>query len=443
VAEVGGRRATPLAAGLALLVSVLSVIPAQGASAQSPPPPSPDLTPPTVLVTPGDPARPPGLDVPSFLLMDRRGQVLRARALNDERPVASLTKLMTAYLAARAVVEGRARWNEFVTVSATADARQGSTAELETGERVPLRRLLAVMLVTSANDAAFAIAEHLAGSVEAFVEEMNRTAASLRLDGTTFTSPDGFDDTGTSTAGDVARLWRELVRGDLPGAAVAPILDAVARKSFRLDEDRVFQNRNALLWLYPGATGAKTGFTFGAGFCLLAVAEREGRELLAVILGDDDEPFSDAAALLDFGVAGFEERRLVGRGEEVDSITVRGLLHPVIAAMGATRLVPLGVDVERSIRVRDRAVGLEVGDRVGTLVYRIPSGPIAIVPLLVGERATAQPAAPRNRRDDAWWALLVAGGLLAGFLALLIVLARLRRGLERRAASRAGRGWLP
>jgi D-alanyl-D-alanine carboxypeptidase (penicillin-binding protein 5/6) len=443
VAKVWGRRATPLAAGLALLASILSVVPARGASAQSPPPPSPDLTPPTSLETPGDPTRPPGLDVPSFLLMDRRGQVLRARAPADERPVASLTKLMTAYLAARAVVEGQARWNEFVTVSATADARLGSTAELETGERIPLRRLVAAMLVTSANDAAFAIAEHLAGSVEAFVEGMNRTAASLGLDGTTFTSPDGFDDTGTSTAADMATLWRELVRGDLPAAAVAPILDAVATKSFRLDEDRVFQNRNALLWLYPGATGAKTGFTFGAGFCLLAVAEREGRELLAVILGDDDEPFSDAAALLDFGVEGFEERRLVARGEEVDSITVRGLLHPVIAATGATRLVPLGVDVERSIRVRNRSMGLEVGDRVGTLVYRIPSGPIAIVPLLVGERATAQPAVPRDRRDDAWWALLVAGGLLAGFLALLIVLARVRRRLERRAASRAGRGWLP
>jgi D-alanyl-D-alanine carboxypeptidase (penicillin-binding protein 5/6) len=357
--------------------------------------------------------------------------------------VASLTKLMTAYLAARAVTEQRARWNEPVTVSPTADARLGSTAELDTGELLSLRKLLAAMLVTSANDAALAIAEHLAGSVERFVEEMNRTAGMLGLDGTEFTSPDGFDDAGTSTARDVATLWRELVAGDLPANVVAPVRQAVSARSFRLDEDRVFQNRNAMLWLYPGATGVKTGFTFGAGYCLLAAAEREGRELLAVVLGDDDEPFSDAAALLAFGIEGFEERRLVARGEEVDSITVRGRLHPVVTAKGAIRLVPVGSEVDRSIRVRQRSAGLEVGDRVGTLVYRTRSGPIAVVPLLVGERATAEPDAPRPRREDAWWALLVAGGLLAGFFALLIVLARVRRRFERRGASGATRGWTP
>jgi D-alanyl-D-alanine carboxypeptidase (penicillin-binding protein 5/6) len=443
VAEVGGRRATPLPAVLTLLVSILRLVPAGQAVAQSPPPPSPDVSPPpTVLQTPKDPTRPPRLDVPAFLLMDRRGQVLRARAANVPRPVASLTKLMTAYLVARAVVDRQARWNEAVTVSVTADARLGSTAELETGERVRLRKLLAAMLVTSANDAAFAIAEHLGGTVEGFVDEMNRTAGALGLDGTAFTSPDGFDDTGRSTAGDVATLWFELVGGGLPTAAVAPIRDAVATRMFQLDEDRVFQNRNAMLWLYPGATGVKTGFTVGAGYCLLAVAERDGREVLAVVLGDDDEPFSDAAALLDFGIEGFEERRLVARGEEVDSITVRGRLHPVVAAKGATRLVPVGVEVERSIRVR-RPVGLEVGDRVGTLVYRIPSGPIAIVALLVGERATQEPDGPRPRREDAWWALLVSGGLLAGFLLLLIGLAAVRRRFERRRSPGATRGWTP
>jgi serine-type D-Ala-D-Ala carboxypeptidase (penicillin-binding protein 5/6) len=440
---VGGRRATPLAAVLGLILSILRLVPAGPAVAQSPPPPSPDVSPPpTALQTPGDPTRPPRLDVPAFLLMDRRGQVLRARAANDPRPVASLTKLMTAYLVGRAVVDRQARWNEPVTVSATADARLGSTAELETGERVRLRNLLTAMLVTSANDAAFAIAEHLGGSVEGFVDEMNRTAAALGLDGTVFTSPDGFDDTGTSTAGDVATLWLALIGGDLPANAVAPIRDAVVARTFQLDEDRVFQNRNAMLWLYPGATGVKTGFTFGAGYCLLAVAERDGREVLAVVLGDDDEPFSDAAALLDFGIDGFEERRLVARGEEVDSVTVRGRLHPVVAAKGATRLVPVGVEVERSIRVR-RAAGLEVGDRVGTLVYRIPSGPIAIVALLVGERATQEPNGPPSPREDAWWALLVAGGLLAGFLLLLIVLAAVRRRFERRRAAGATRGWTP
>ena len=440
---MGGRRATPLAAVLSLIISILRLVPAGHAVAQSPPPPSPDVSPPpTVLQTPGDPTRPPRLDVPAFLLMDRRGQVLRARAANDTRPVASLTKLMTAYLVARAVVDRQARWNEPVTVSATADARLGSTAELETGERVRLRKLLTAMLVTSANDAAFAIAEHLGGSVGGFVDEMNRTAAALGLDGTLFTSPDGFDDTGASTAGDVATLWLALIGGDFPANAVAPIRDAVAARTFQLDEDRVFQNRNAMLWLYPGATGVKTGFTFGAGYCLLAVAERDGREVLAVVLGDDDEPFSDAAALLDFGIEGFEERRLVARGEEVDSVTVRGRLHPVVAAKGATRLVPVGVEVERSIRVR-RSAGLEVGDRVGTLVYRIPSGPIAIVALLVGERATQEPNGPPPPREDAWWPLLVAGGLLAGFLLLLILLAAVRRRFERRRAAGSTRGWTP
>ena len=100
------------------------------------------------------------------------------------------------------------------------------------------------------------------------------------------------------------------------------------------------QNRNALLWLYPGATGVKTGYTAGAGFCLIATAERDGRRLVAIVLGDRNEPFTEAAALLDHGFEGFREETFVHAGEAIGTVAIRGGAVPVAAERAVTALVP-------------------------------------------------------------------------------------------------------
>jgi D-alanyl-D-alanine carboxypeptidase (penicillin-binding protein 5/6) len=311
-------------AGLGLQLALLGTASAE----RSGPPPTPvpprgSPSPfPQTLDTPSDGVAPPRIGALSAVLADLDdGQVMFAKAPEIRRPIASLTKVMTAL-----IVLDRLALDEVVVVSPDAvfeddDFGASSTLGLRAGERRTVRELLDALMLQSANDAAVALAIEVSGSQQRFVELMNGRAHSLGLRDTVFFSPNGLDDRGRSTARDLLALTR--------AAASQPGFSRIVGSRFRTipspsGPPRRVQNRNALLWLYPGATGVKTGYTAGAGFCLIATAERDGRRLVAIVLGDRDEPFSDAAALLDHGFEGFRQETFVHAGEAIGTVAIRG-----------------------------------------------------------------------------------------------------------------------
>jgi D-alanyl-D-alanine carboxypeptidase (penicillin-binding protein 5/6) len=360
--------------------------------------PSPFLS---ELETPRDPAPVPDVAARSVLLVDLSvDQVLIRIAANDEVPIASLTKVMTALLV---IERERDHLDRAVRVDPDAvfgrgDFGASSSLGLSAGERVSVRGLLGGLLLGSANDAAEALAIEESGSVAAFVDDMNARARDLGMRDTRFTSPHGLDDAGRSTAADLSVLLRaaldEPVFRRLVGSRSVTIRSSRARR-------RTIQNRNVMLWLYPGATGVKTGSTTGAGFCLIATARRDGRELAAIVLGGPDEVFSDAAALLNHGFEAYHLRTLVEEGEVLGSLAVRGGTVPVVAGAALVVLVREGDEgrVERVLSASPRAAyPAPSGSVVGTVRLRVPGGVLGRVPVLAAD--VAPPPAP----TAPWWA---------------------------------------
>jgi D-alanyl-D-alanine carboxypeptidase (penicillin-binding protein 5/6) len=415
---LGSARRSVLAAAIVVATLAAGILPGISVGAQEAegPPPTPVPVPgggtspspfPQVLRTPDPAPVPPRLRARSAVLVDLdSGQTLFALNPAERRPIASLTKIMTAYL-----VMTRTRPTERVTVSA--DAASGriagfSSLGLVAGEVIPVVELLYALMLQSANDAAVALAEHVAGSEEAFVEEMNREAERLGLSRSSFASPNGLDDRGRSTARDLARLTRAAFR--VPGFA-----EIVATRFHQIPapegDPRVVQNRNALLWLYPGATGVKTGFTTAAGFCIVATAERGNVRLLAVVLGEPGEPFSDAAALLNHGFAAFERRRLIEEGERLGTVRIDGREVPVAAGASLEALVPVEERVLRSVEI-DPGVRYPPprGREIGAVVLSISGSTVGRVPLVV----TDVPPPPPPQGSGPWWLRAASAVVEAG-----------------------------
>jgi D-alanyl-D-alanine carboxypeptidase (penicillin-binding protein 5/6) len=173
--------------------------------------------------------------------------------------------------------------------------------------------------------------------VGAFVDLMNERAGALGLRHTAFASPDGWDNAGHSTAGDLAKLTRIA----MANATFAGIVGTKRASVHSLTGPlRVVQNRNVLLWLYPQATGVKTGFTAPAGHCVIATAERDGVRLLAVVLGAPEDAFSDAAALLNYGFTAFVRTTVAVSGKRLGTLTIGGRPVPVVVGATLVALVP-------------------------------------------------------------------------------------------------------
>ena len=381
----------------------------------SPPPPTPVVQPggqtspspfPSTLRTPAPTTQAPEVGAGSAVLVDLdSGQVLFELDRHERRPIASLTKIMTALL----VVE-RAGLTDVVTVSEGAASEQVSGISglgLEPGERIRVNELLYALLLQSANDAALALAEHVSGSVDAFVDAMNARAEQLGMTRTMFASPNGLDDSGYSSAGDLVRLTRAALRSRGFASVVATRFHTVES----LDaEPRIVQNRNVLLWLYPGAIGVKTGFTSPAGFCVVAGAQRGDERLLAVVLGEPGEPFSDAASLLNYGFEAFERRMLIQAGESLESVDVGGRSVSVRAGDSLRGLVPVEGTVSKAVVLEDHlAYPPARGEEIG--VVRISSGSKVLgqVPLVVSGVPAPPPPEPW-----AWWARAAGAVVDAG-----------------------------
>jgi len=244
--------------------------------------------------------QPDHLSAASAILLDERtGQILFEHNAGVERPHASITKIMTAVL----ILE-RGRLDKMVLVSKKAASVGGAGLGLKPGQRVLLKDLLAAILVMSANDAAVAAAEHIAGSEENFVALMNAKAAALGMKDTRFANPHGLDEDGHySTAYDLAILTRYALKNQtfarLVRSRAVRVTIADGRKQ-KVLRRKVLRSHNRLLGRFLGANGVKTGYTDDAGPCLVASASRGSRRLIAVLL-NDPRRWADAATLLEYG----------------------------------------------------------------------------------------------------------------------------------------------
>ena len=245
----------------------------------------------------------------SALLMDvATGTVLYESNSHAPLPPASVTKVMTMLLIMEAIDSGRIGWNDMVTASESAAAKGGSQIYLKVGETMSVTDMVKSIAVSSANDCACAMAEHIAGSESAFVDAMNARAGELGMQDTHFVNCTGLDDSEEAkkshktSAYDIAIMSRQLLKYHPDIKKFTTIwMDTVRNGTFGLS------NTNKLVRFYSGATGLKTGFTSDAGYCLSASAERDGLELVAVVMGCETsaQRFGACKSLLDYGFANF------------------------------------------------------------------------------------------------------------------------------------------
>ena len=332
----------------------------------------------------------PAVSCPSALLMEKQtGTVLFAQDEHTPREPASVTKIMTLLLVMEAIDSGALSYDDVVTGSAHAAGMGGSQIWLKENEQMTVRDLLKAVCIVSGNDAAVALAEHLAGSEDAFVERMNARAQELGMNDTHFANCTGLPAAGHLTSAcDIALMSRELI---LHHPDIRQFT-TVWMDSLRGGESMLV-NTNKLIRFYDGATGLKTGSTGSAGYCLSATAEKNGMELIAVVLKGktSDERFSDAKSLLNYG---FSTWSLVTvTPDEVlppvpVMLGVRGTVQPVLTsentllvekalANGLTKEVALAESV---------AAPVYAGDTLGQLTVRDAAGnTVAELPILAGE----------------------------------------------------------
>lgn len=242
----------------------------------------------------------------SAVLMDAdSGKILYAKNENEALPPASVTKIMTLLLVMEEIDSGRLKLDDKVSASANASSMGGSQIFLKEGEIMSVEDLLKSVVIASANDAAVALAEHIAGSEEAFVQRMNEKAAALGMKNTNFENTNGLDDTATNhktSALDIAIMSRELIKHKDILKYSSIWMDTVRNGEFGLT------NTNKLVRFYRGCTGLKTGSTSKAGFCVSVTASRDNLNLICVIMGAESGEIRNEAAssLLDYGFANYQ-----------------------------------------------------------------------------------------------------------------------------------------
>jgi serine-type D-Ala-D-Ala carboxypeptidase (penicillin-binding protein 5/6) len=385
-----------------LVAAILSPVAGASLAAGSPgptatPPPTPvgpkkSPSPfPTVLHTPAPaPSSPPFHGTAAVLEDMKTGQVLYAKNPGKEVPIASLTKIMTAVLVLR-----RTSPNDIVTVTKLAADTPPSKMGLKEGEEITVHNLLLGLMLASANDAAVALAERVSGSVPAFVELMNHRAEQLGLSHSRFASPNGLSDQGYSTARDLATLTETAYR--VPG--FRQLVSTKVAEMPGPDKERVLQNRNVMLWLYPGTTGVKTGFTFAARWCVVTVTSRARRHLVAVVLGDptQGESFSDAATLLNYGFHEFRPTTIAVAGRTEGTVLVEGEPVTVEALANLVRLVRvnrLGDVRSRFVPADGVSLPVSTGDHIGRLRFFAGNRVIGSVQVAATESVLPPPTSP-------------------------------------------------
>lgn len=348
-------------------------------------------------------AEAPAVSAASAVLMDgETGRILYANNENEPRAIASITKLMTALVAAEWAQGDLSRT---VTIRQKWTGIEGTSLYLRAGEKLTLETLLYGLLLHSGNDAAVALAASCAGDVETFVGWMNQRAQDLGMTNTHFSDPNGLgDENHYSTALDMARLGAAC----LQNPTVAKI---TATRSITL-EGRSFTNHNKLLWLYPGCTGMKTGYTRQAGRTLVSSAEKEGQTLICVTLNDRND-WTDHQALLDYGFETFPRQVLAEEGETFRQVPVEGsLLRQVPAVARGEVAWPLreGETVRTEI---DLPVSVQApvtqGEIAGTVTFYVGDRKVGETYLVWGKSAGLDVVSPDSERSPLGFLKKLAG----------------------------------
>lgn len=266
---------------------------------------------------------------PSAVLMEAStGKILFEKNAHEQRPCASITKVMTLLLVFEAMDSGKLKLDDTITASEHAASMGGSDIWLETGETMSADDMIKATVVASANDAAVALAEHISGSEDAFVAQMNACAKQLGMNDTVFKNCNGLDEEGHITSAyDVAVMSRELMKHEKIFDYTSIWLDYL-----RGGETQIV-NTNKLLKTYNGITGLKTGTTNDAGCCMSASATRDGMSLIGVVLGCDTgkQRFADAAALLDYGFANYSVKEIKTPSDLPELLPVEGGMADSVA----------------------------------------------------------------------------------------------------------------
>ena len=327
---------------------------------------------------------------PAAVLMEAStGQVLFEKGAHDRRACASITKVMTLLLTFEALEAGELSLDQELTASAHAASMGGSDIWLEEGERMTVDDLLKATVIMSANDAAVVLAEAVSGSEEAFVARMNERAGELGMEDTVFKNCNGLDEEGHLTSAyDVAVMSRALLAHEKIRDYTLTWMDSVRNGETQL------VNTNKLIRSYQGITGLKTGTTGQAGSCISATAQREGMELIAVVLGAEstDLRFQDAKALLDYGFAGW--KTVTPEAPYLGPAAVEGgMAQTVEVAAGEmpSLLLTAGEEaqVETVVQLEPVKAPVEQGQELGRILCQVAGETVAQVPVTAKEGVEA------------------------------------------------------
>ncbi len=327
-------------------------------------------------------------DAVSCILMDAdTGRVLYEKNADAALPPASVTKVMTMLLVFEALDSGTLKLSDMITASANAASMGGSQIYLKEGEQMSVEDLLKSLIVSSANDAAVALAEAIAGSEMAFVSRMNERAAELGMVNTHFENTNGLDDdtdTHLTSARDIAIMSREVLKHELVFQYSTLWMDTIRGGEFGLT------NTNRLVRFYQGATGLKTGSTSKAKFCISATAERGGLSLIAVVMGAPtrDARNALAASLLDFGFANYAHYE--DAETALDAVRVQGGVKNAVdivkESFSATLEKGQEARLEKRVDIPDVLTApIAEGEKIGTVTYLLDGEEIGTSDVLATE----------------------------------------------------------
>ena len=313
-----------------------------------------------------------GLSCKAALLMDSAtGTVLYENNSHEKMPMASVTKIMTMLIAMENIDSGKMSYDDTVTGSAYAKSMGGSTIFLDEGEQLSVNDILKGIAVASGNDAAVAMAEHIAGSAPAFVEMMNKRAAELGMKDTHFVNCNGLDADGHySSAYDIALMSRELLKHPGIHKFTTIWMDSLRDGKFTLS------NTNKLVRFYDGCTGLKTGSTSKAGFCISATAKRNNMHLIAVIMAapTSKQRQADASALLNYGFSTYSVTDAVTKSEKIKDVSVNkgtAAKCPVVCADNVSTLSKKGekVVIKKIVKLKKNVTApVSKGEKAGELI---------------------------------------------------------------------------
>ena len=330
----------------------------------------------------------------SYVLMEASsGKVLLEHKANLQLPPASITKVMTMLLIYEAVDSGKISWDDEVTISEHAATMGGSQVFMEPGEIQTVRELLKCIAIASANDAAVAMGEYIAGSVDTFADLMNKRAQELGMKDTVFKNPCGLHKEGhVSTAYDIALLSRELMTNFPQASEILTIwMDSITHKTRRGESEFGLTNTNRLIKAYTGITGLKTGYTSQSKHCMSATANRNDMDLIAVVLAAPDSKtrFKEAAQLLDYGFANYTVKQGHKANEILGQIPVfKGDKEKLEYTVGDTMSLVLPKDkatseISHTVTLAPNLTApIRKGDTVGSITYLLGQEKIGEMPLI-------------------------------------------------------------